>query len=835
MISRLFRRGLSPGRTEPPAPPSPIVRYRKRARYGILSLTPEEVSTLAAEEKAHRPAGRAALISQTGTASGNIKRIAPTERGAEILGDAGRTRLEWIAADCLRISRSSGDAFVVSEATDAPSAPLSLEWADEADVFRMSSGSASCMISKRDGSVSMRLGDGPIAYQEILPPHMTPDGRMQHAVALPPGVMCSGFGAHVNPINVRGMQLDVYSSARNGFIAPVPFMLLTAPDFSCGVFWRTSAPLSVDAGRRRDGELTVTLDEEQLDYTIMVSSSPVGVLARFSSLLPSLALPPLWALGLHVGGDAFDSAHHVNLLMRELRDRGLPVAALQLGGMAMDDGRPLTLNAERFLDLSEMVDNLHQVGIQVILEVHPAIRVDETYPLYASGTSRSVFAAYADGTSVRAAAAMGISVFPDFMREEVRTWWAEQMRPLVRSGIDGIGVYSAGPDVIREGEFDDLPEGTQHQLNGAAIAHSSVRSRYSGQMSSACCAALEKDRSALRSFVRQASGGTEISQYGALSVETAGDWDGLKAAVRGVLNAGVSGIHLAGLEIDVRDGEMMVRAMQAGALMPSLLMTMSRTADVSPWRFDEEIDQAIRETLTLRTRLLSYLYTCVALAREYGAPIIRPLWMFDPANASRYDSDDAFMIGDHVLAAPVLSEGTRARSLYLPHGLWYNYWTNEPLDGGTVHQLQAPLNRLPLLVRAGAVLRISPDMDEAGGRLRVYAGSSDSTSYDDAGEGYSYLHGDYRWVYHTCRWETNRNFVVTRRRTGGFFPSDKRLRIEVVGLGETPDEVRLDRYGAPLWYFDQGVLEVVADDEVARVEAWLAGSPTSPTRKRRAL
>jgi hypothetical protein len=116
--------------------------------------------------------------------------------------------------------------------------------------------------------------------------------------------------------------------------------------------------------------------------------------------------------------------------------------------------------------------------------------------------------------------------------------------------------------------------------------------------------------------------------------------------------------------------------------------------------------------------------------------------------------------------------------------------------------------------------------------VRVYPGSAETTLYEDHGEGLAYTHGEYRWVYYTAQWETHAIFSLTRRKAGAFAPAYGRTRVEVVGLGEEPEDVRLDRHGAPLWYYDEGVLELTADDDFGRIEVWMEGSPTTPTRKR---
>jgi alpha-glucosidase len=819
--------------------PYASVRY---PRYGTTELSADELTLLDREYKQPPNVVTTANSQSDSPIIGRVSRVDPLVRGALVYGEHADMRVQWAAADCLHVSqmtKSDGrtpQSGIVQPTLQPTTSPLTLEAVETDDGYRMATGAVECFIRKQDGRLSVQLGDGTPSFVEVRPATLHEGKSVRFALQMTPDTLCVGFGARVQPPDLRGALLRLYPGLATGVIAPVPFALLVSPKASCGVYWRTSARMLADVSGARAGEMVVEIEESRLEYFIMIGHSPVAVLARLASLFPPSPLPPLWGLGMHVGGEALDSAESLFRIMREFQMRDLPCTAAQVGATAMDGGRPLTVNAQRFPDLSGMVDQLHAQGTQVVLEMHPAIHIDPAYPLYTNGRGRGIFISYADGSPVRGAAAGRMSVFPDFMRDDARAWWSEQMRPLVRAGIDGVGTYNAGPDVDFPAAGAALPDAALHQVGGESVTHPAVRSFYAEQMAEACRVGLDKHRGALRPFVRVSGGAPDPSKQSFLTIETGTDWDSLRIALRAVLNANVSGFQLTGLEIDAHDGEFMARALQVGCLMPSLLIQTRHGGTGLPWSFGDDVEGICRDVLHLRNRLMSYLYTCIALAREYGVPVLRPLWMHEPDNASSYDVEDEFLIGDHVLVAPVLSPGAHERSVLLPEGLWYDYWTNRTLTGGARHQASAPLHRLPLFVRAGTVLNhATGSTDDVGGQIRIYPGNSDATSYDDPGEGFSYLHGDYRWVYYTCAWETSQCFVVNRRRTGGFFPSDKRMRIEVVGLKDAPDEVRLDRHGAPLWYFDQGILEIVADDETGRIEVWLDGSPTSPTRKRRAL
>jgi alpha-glucosidase len=187
--------------------------------------------------------------------------------------------------------------------------------------------------------------------------------------------------------------------------------------------------------------------------------------------------------------------------------------------------------------------------------------------------------------------------------------------------------------------------------------------------------------------------------------------------------------------------------------------------------------------------------------------------MAEPDKPAIRGIDDSYLLGDAVLVAPVLEEGAVRRLVYLPAGDWYDFWTNELIAGEREIEVMAPLERLPLFVRAGTVLPLWPDMQYVGEKtvetllLRCYPGEHETVLYEDRGEGLGYQQGEYRWVYITTEWQDD-TLVIERRAAGSYTPDYTAVRLEVVGLDDEPASVRLERQGAPLWFYDAGVLDL---------------------------
>ncbi len=287
-----------------------------------------------------------------------------------------------------------------------------------------------------------------------------------------------------------------------------------------------------------------------------------------------------------------------------------------------------------------------------------------------------------------------------------------------------------------------------------------------------------------------------------------------------VINAGLSGLAFTGADIGgyagEPDGELFTRWMQLGSLLPYFRShSMAGTKAQEPWQFGEKYENIIRQTLELRYQLLPYIYSQFAQNAHYGAPIVRPLFMADPSDKQLYEINDAFMIGDALLAAPVVEQGATKREVYLPRGVWYEYHSGRLIDGARSVTVAAPLELMPIYMRAGKVIPMWPLMQHVGehplteARLRVYAGSGETTLYEDAGEGMQYQSGDYRWSYCTCQFLPSGQFAIDWRRAGQYNAPYEQLRVEVVGISAEPESVALDGQVAPIWYYEDGIVEFI--------------------------
>jgi alpha-glucosidase (family GH31 glycosyl hydrolase) len=211
--------------------------------------------------------------------------------------------------------------------------------------------------------------------------------------------------------------------------------------------------------------------------------------------------------------------------------------------------------------------------------------------------------------------------------------------------------------------------------------------------------------------------------------DQASDFWSMRALVASLLTAAASGFsnlsHDVGGYLGRRlsercEPELLVRWAQLGALSP--LMQAHGRFQQEAWTYDVHVLDHYRHAVLLHERLVPYIRAAAATAARTGLPIMRPLSLVDPDDGEGWSIADSYFLGPALWVAPVLDEGARSRSTYLPRGEWLDWWTGEPSEGGRWIDADAPLGRIPLWVRSGSIVVTYPEDD-----VRVGLGEEDAT------------------------------------------------------------------------------------------------------------
>lgn len=193
--------------------------------------------------------------------------------------------------------------------------------------------------------------------------------------------------------------------------------------------------------------------------------------------------------------------------------------------------------------------------------------------------------------------------------------------------------------------------------------------------------------------------------------------------------------------------ELFVRWFEWGTFQPVMRAHGERMHN-EVWSYGKQAEPILEKFLRLRYQLIPYTYSAAYRTYKTGAPFMRALFMDFPKDPNVADIRDEYMFGPAFLVAPVTEQGATSRRVYLPAGSdWYNYWTNQRIHGGQTITAAAPIDTIPLFVRAGSIVPLGTPVlstEEKRGiaSIRIYPGAdADFTLFSDDGTTYAYEKG----------------------------------------------------------------------------------------------
>ncbi|WP_432154533.1 glycoside hydrolase family 31 protein [Streptomyces tricolor] len=537
------------------------------------------------------------------------------------------------------------------------------------------------------------------------------------------------------------------------------------------------------SGHDRAGRCEVRMDGGPLRCWVAVGT-PARVLHTWAALTGAPALPPAWALGHHHARWGFGSEQEVRRIVAGYQERGLPLDAVHLDIDHYDEHRVFTVDQDRFPKLPVLAEELRRDGIRLVSIVDPAVRAEPGGAVYESGSAVDAFVRDAQGRPVRGVGWAGESVFPDFTHARVRAWWGGLYEERLGQGFAGFWHDLNEPTSFSAFGEPTLPRSARHALEGRGGDHREAHNVYALCMAQAAYEGLRELVPGERPFLFSRSGWAGLQRYGgAWSGDVATGWPGLRASLSLVLGLGLCGVPYSGPDVGGFDGspspELYLRWFQLAAYLPLFRTHASlRAGRREPWEFGAEVLEHARVALLERRRLLPYFLTLAHLARRTGAPYVRPLWWGAPEDRALRDCEDTFLLGDGLLVAPVLDPGTDRRAVQLPRGRWYDTVTEEAHEGPGQVLVDAPLSRIPVLARAGAVLPVRGA--DGGLELEVWAPARGRTGYGvvvpDPGDG-----GDEPEIERYVARRQGGRVVVTRDREDGV--AEPPYPVRVRGLG----------------------------------------------------
>jgi alpha-glucosidase len=591
-----------------------------------------------------------------------------------------------------------------------------------------------------------------------------------------------------------------------------------------GLFLDNTTRTYFDMGKTDPARITFGAASGELNYYVFTGGrerTPKNVLRDYTDLTGRTPLPPIWALGNQQSRWSYTPESKVREVARGFRASRVPADVIYLDIDYMDGYRVFTWDKSRFPDPVKLISDLRRDGFRVVVIIDPGIKADPNYYAYQQGQAGGHFVKTSDGKELNASVWPGVCAFPDFTDPKAREWFGSLYQKNLDEGIAGFwndmnepGVFlseaTPKPDIYHH-PMKTFPVSARHAGDGEAGTHARYHNVYGMQMARSTFEGLQKLRPDARPFVLTRAGYAGIQRFSAIwTGDNVASWDHLRLSIPMLLNLGVSGVALIGSDVGGFSGnpspELYTRWLQAAALTPFLRSHSENGSNPhEPYAFAKEFTDINRASVELRYRLLPYLYSLFHEHTVTGAPVMRPLWFEYPNDDRAYLVEDQYLVGRDLLVAPVVTEGVLKRRVYFPKGdNWVDWWTGQTYEGGKDAEVAAPLDRLPLFVRAGAVLPVQPVIQHTGEMasvplsLVVVRGADGASNiYEDAGEGFDYRRGASRTLT-----ATQAGDALRLSRTGAYSVSRPLATIEYLGLSAAPREVRVAGRAVPNSTFD---------------------------------
>lgn len=669
------------------------------------------------------------------------------------------------------------------------------------------------------------------------------EGRWAHGVALGTDDRLLGLGDKALTVDRRGVAVEMwntdayqYQRGTDPLYKSVPFVLRLAEAGAVGLFYDSVPRTRIDLGAADATELRAEA-EGTLDLYVLAppadTPEPLAVTRQLARLTGRTPMLPRWALGYHQCRYSYLNADEIREVAREFRHRRIPCDTLYFDIHYMDGYRVFTWDREAFPDPEGLLADLKDDGFTAVVIVDPGVKADDPeYAVYQQGAELDAYLRYPDGELALGHVWPGLCAFPDFTRADVRAWWGQLHAGLVAQGVDGVWNDMNEPAVFEvehvdgsmdsEGSAGTLPDDVRFADEGRGASHREVHNVYGMQMQRATQEGLARVAPERRPFTITRAAYAGAQRFGTgWTGDNSATWDHLRLAVSTVLSLGVSGMPFTGADVGgfsgTPTGELLARWTQLGAFTP-LFRNHSAidTPRQEPWLFGDEVERVCRQAIELRYRLLPVLYTALYQAATDGTPILRPLALVHPTDPTvRHTSPLGFYCGPDLLVQPVVQEGQTEREVYLPEnpGGWVDFQTGERYEGRSTIWTETPLDRIPLFLRAGAVVPLAPvrqHTQEAVDRLELHVvaapGTHTSRLFDDAGDGHGYRDGD-AWDGRLTLHDDGARLTLTTTVEGTFVPTWETWDLVVHGLDGLPSSATAAGVAVEVT-FDHGLLRL---------------------------
>ena len=607
-----------------------------------------------------------------------------------------------------------------------------------------------------------------------------------------------GLGQHQSGrMNQRGQRLNL---EQNNMEIAIPYFTSVK---GYGVYWDTYSITTFD-----DTPMGTSFRSEAgeaIDYYFLFGGDGDRTVALFRELTGQAKLAPLWTFGFWQCKERYKSADEVMEVVGKYRSLGVPLDAIvqdwKYWGEENADWNALTFQNPAFSNYTQMFDYIKKQNTKMMITIWPS--VGENTQIYKDLDEMG--ALFPMQTSPREA-----KVYDIWNRKAQDHFWSYMNKNLFQNGMSAW--WLDGP----EPEFYNTTPGDFNQPTGAGTALRNVRNTYPLFVSKGVYENQRAVTDSKRVYILTRSAFAGLQRYGAgsWSGDIRASWEVFRQQIPAGLNFSLCAIPYWNTDIgawhpyghvyntantDPGYQEFYCRWFQFAAFNPMMRAhgtgsprEIYQFGERGYWAFDVQ-----EQYLNLRYSMLPYIYSTAWQTTKNGYSFLRHMSMEAPKDRNTYELDDQFMFGQAFLVAPILEDGkgenrTATRQVYLPdNGSWIDFWTGEPFRGGQTVSKDAPIDIIPLYVKAGSVVPFTTEKVQYATEkkwnkleLRVYPGADGTfTLYEDEFDNYNYEKGAYTEI--PLTWDDAARTLTIGERTGSYdgMLKNRKFVVHIVGGG----------------------------------------------------
>ena len=515
-----------------------------------------------------------------------------------------------------------------------------------------------------------------------------------------------GLGEKYGSLDKRGYRIVNWQSDTTGncwdrSYKNIPFFLSSQ---GYGMFIHDSHRIEYELGSESYTSYSFAVENEQLEYYFFNGPSFKKLLNLYTRLTGRAPVPPKWSFGLWMSRCFYENLEQVKNVADGMRSRGIPCDVIHIDPMWMRKGHycDFEWDEEAFPQPKKWLQELREAGIKICLWEQPFVPINTD--MYREGEANGCFVKNLKGqTYIITDFEIKPVAIVDFTNPKAVAWYQAKHRKLLEQGVS----------VFKPDMGEALPkDAVLHNGKTGAEMHNLYPLLYNKTVYEAC-----KAYSEYNAVVWGRSGYAGSQRY---PLNWSGDpfstFNEMACVLRSGLCYGLSGVpfwshDIGGFQGGKPSPELYVRWAQFG-----LLSSHSRAHGCQPrepWEYGEEAERIFKKFAELRYRLLPYLWMCAEEASTTGLPVIRAMVLEFQDDPTAACIDLQYMLGPYLLVAPVFNEEGNVQ-VYLPEGLWTDFWTDETLHGPVWLKRSVPLDTVPIFIRENSIIPMGPTMNYVG-------------------------------------------------------------------------------------------------------------------------